>query len=163
MRYDVRRRPPFDVQAATDDWTLFEIERTGGSGRRPCSGAYLADTPPAGAHAREVLLVFAELRKLLAAGVPPDRTRGNPDVQPWAGKCSGAHQKTTFYVLKAKPGGWRLYFHVRSATHRQLEFLLAVHKKQDRRDPADFEQCCRLLAARERGDYVPVPLELPPG
>lgn len=57
--------------------------------------------------------------------------------------------------------GWRLHFHVKDATQRQLEFLHAVHKKRDQRDPADFEHCCRLLAARERGGYVSVPLELP--
>lgn len=159
MRYDSKRRSS-DVRRATDDWQLLEIERVG-NGKRPCSDAYLDSADASEARGLEVLNVFTELIKLRAAGVPPDQTKGNPDVQPWKGKCSNAHKQTTFYVLKSKPGGWRLYFHVQDATRRQVEFLLAVHKKRDRRDPADFAQCCRLLAARERGDYVSVPVELP--
>lgn len=160
MRYDSEQRSSYYVRRATEDWELLEIEHVG-NGKRPCSDSYLGPTAASDAHVAEVLNVFAELRKLKAAGVPPDKTKGNPDVQPWTAKCSGAHHKTTFYVLKAKPGGWRLYFHVKDPTRRHLEFLHDVHKKRDRRDPEDFAQCCRLLAARERGAYVSVPLEFP--
>lgn len=77
-----------------------------------------------------------------AAGVPPVVRQGQKEVEPWRGRCKGAKEDTTFYVLKAKPTGWRFYA-IADMKIGVLTFLLAVHKKTDQRDPDDFERCCR--------------------
>lgn len=88
--------------------------------------------------------IRSELRALQAAGVPPDENLGRPNFDRIAHKCSGSHSKSTFYVLKPKPSGWRLYFVV-DVPHTQFIFLYAVNKKRTERDTADYDVCCTRL------------------
>lgn len=128
----------YDLQAAVTDWHLLEVVR---KKRRPCSDAY-SDS----ANEQELADIFHELRLLCAAGQPPDTDLGLPKVQK-VGKCefSQIRRKVDVYVLKAKPSGWRLYFYVRNREQREIEFLYAVHKKNDKRDPADLAHCETIL------------------
>jgi hypothetical protein len=147
MRYDPSR--------ATDDWRLAEVVKTGSASRRPCSDAY------AKANIEELVHVFSALRLLIASGYPPDRDRGNPEIETVKYKCKSDHHKTAFCVLKCKPSGYRLYFHVPDRTKREAIFLFAVHKKKDKRDDTDFARCCQILRAFESGDYTLEELEVP--
>jgi hypothetical protein len=129
----------YNVGHATTDWVFLEV--IDHRGKRPCSDAY------ADANVEELANVFAELRLLRAAGVPPNRLLGSPEVELIKHKCKGDHKKTSLYALKAKPSGWRLYFRVLDPNLRQLEFLYAVHKKKDKRDPEDLDRCCGILGS----------------
>ncbi len=142
----------YDRSAATDDWRLFEVVDRG---RYPCSDEY------ADANDEELGRLLAELRLLRAAGCPPDETKGSPEIGPVTGKCTGDHTKTTYYVLKAKPTGWRLYFMIYSREQREVVFLYAVNKKENRRDPEDFQRCCRIARKLASGQFGLAPLELP--
>src|SRR5262245_26115617 len=115
MRYDLSR--------ATSDWRLVEVVKPGG--RRPCSDVY------AKANDRELGDVFEALRLLRASGFPPDRTKGNPEIEIVKYQCPKCHSKTAFGVLKAKPSGYRLYFKVRDQSSKEVVFLFAVNKKKN--------------------------------
>jgi hypothetical protein len=80
------------------DWTLWEIEyeREGGSVERPVTKELLAR-----GSSTETKQAISKLRLLKAHGWPVPR--GSLDIQAVA---SG------MYVLKCKPGFWRLYFSV---------------------------------------------------
>lgn len=135
MRY-IRER-------AADDWELLEIVV---GEKRPCSDAYSR------AAMKDWIHIFRELRLLKAAGCPPDRLLGNPEVDAWKQQCKGDHHKSIFYVLKAKPSGWRLYFFVPDESKKQIIFLLAVNKKKDERNQEDFQKLCKAAdRIRDRG------------
>jgi hypothetical protein len=142
----------YDRAEATDDWSLLEVVDRG---RCLCSDEFLE------ANDEELARVFGELRLLRAAGCPPDETKGSPEIGKVTGKCKGEHAKSTFYVLKAKPTGWRLYFMIQSREQREVVFLYAVCKKEDRRDPEDFHRCCRIFKKLESGRCRLAALELP--
>lgn len=146
MRYDIRR--------ATDDWELTEIVLRGGR-KRPCSDAYSK------ANDDELGDIFAALRKLRASGFPPDRNRGNPEIETHKQKCKGEHKARTFAVLKAKPSGWRLYFYIKDRDQKQAEFLYAVHKKRWKRDEDDWDRCCSLHDASRAPDSSSERLHIP--
>lgn len=139
----------YNVRAATDDWVLFETAR---AGKLAISGIPLDD---------DLLDMYHALRLLKAAGCPPDKTRGNPEVDVWRSKCKGEHSKSVFYVLKAKPGRWRLYFLVTSRERREITFLLAVEKKHDKRNPKDFARLCTLRGKLESGTFELVEVVIP--
>lgn len=141
----------YDLHAASDDWELSEIVLRKGKSR-PCSDAY------ARANNEELADVFDALRKLRASGYPPDKTRGNPEIETVKFKCGGDHKKSTFMVLKAKPSGWRLYFYIKDRERKQAEFLYAVHKKKWTRNDDDFKRCCDLkrAATGEGGSSAPL-------
>jgi hypothetical protein len=145
----------YDRRAAVDDWKILELVHKH-NGKRPCSDEY-ADR----ANDAELNQIFGELRKLRASGYPPQPERGIPNVQQWSLKCPDDHRNTTFHVLKAKPSGWRLYFYLRDAMRREVEFLYAVHKKGDARDPADFKHLCHLLRRLNAGTYELAQLHIP--
>jgi hypothetical protein len=147
MRYDPSR--------ATNDWRLAEVVETGSAAHRPCSDAYAA------ANDEELVHVFSALRLLIASGYPPDKERGNPEIELVKYKCKSDHHKTAFCVLKCKPSGYRLYFHVRDPTKQEAIFLYAVHKKKNKRDDADFDRCCKILRAFEDGKYTLEGLDVP--
>jgi hypothetical protein len=144
----------YDPEAAADDWEMLEIVVRG---RRPCSDEY------AEAKDDDLVKIFRELRLVRATGMPPDRHRGNPDVQKWSGRCRGSHKQVVFYVLKAKPSGWRLYFFVPEAPRRRMIFLYAVNKKRDERNQEDFQRLCRYRSDVEsrRDDISLEPIEIP--
>lgn len=144
MRYN---RP-----AATDDWILLEAVR----GERCLVSDVYAD-----ANDEELGDVFTALRLLRAAGCPPDKTKGNPEIEPVKHKCPGCHKKSLFYVLKAKPSGWRLYFRVKDEARRECEFLYAVHKKKRPRRDEDFNCCCRVADKLDSGKLSRAKLQLP--
>jgi hypothetical protein len=143
----------YDPLAAKTDWELLEVVRRG---RRPCSDAYVEE-----ANAKELANIFSELRLLQAAGCPPDRLRGAPEVEIVDRYVNGT-LRIPVWVLKAKPSGWRLYFYVRDREQRIIEFLHAVRKKRWKRDPADFERCARILDGVVAGDTESDTLEIPP-
>lgn len=144
MRYN---RP-----GALDDWRLLEITR---GDKRPFSDAF------ASAKIDDLVAIARELTLLRAAGVPPDRCRGNPEVQQWTKKCSSDHHTTTFHVLKAKPSGWRLYSYVPETARREVIFLYAVNKKRDDRNPEDFKRLCHALRKLDAGSFGTAELYIP--
>lgn len=115
------------------DWTLWEIEyeREGGSVDRPVTEELLA--PGSSTNTKQAV---AKLRLLKAHGWPVPR--GSLDIE---AVSSG------MYVLKCKPGFWRLYFSVIDSQRRIL-LLLAVAKKKWKRNPNDLAKASRRL-----GDY----------
>ena len=137
---------------AVDDWAIDELML---GHRRPCSDAY------ARARDEELIQIFRELRLLRAAGCPPDQTRGNPEVDPWKGRCKSSHHLSTYFVLKAKPSGWRLYFMVPDLVVRRVVFLYAVPKKKNARDQKDFQKLCNLEGKLRSGVAGTVELEIP--
>jgi hypothetical protein len=68
----------------------------------------------------------------------------------------------TFFVLKAKPSGWRLYFTVPDLQHRRLVFLFSTQKKRNARNPEDFQKLCRLRGKLLDGIVSTEPLYIPP-
>ncbi len=90
--------------------------------------------------------VMSKLQILRAAGCPADKTRGNPEIE-HVGKCVVLARKkpVSVYVLKPKPGHWRLYFHIANREARVIEFLYSVKKKTNKRDPKDLDRCCTVL------------------
>jgi hypothetical protein len=115
------------------DWTLWEIEyeREGGSVDRPVTDELLAR-----GSSTETKQAISKLRLLKAHGWPVPG--GSLDIETVA---SG------MYVLKCKPGFWRLYFSVIDPRRRIL-LLLAVAKKKWKRNPNDLTKASRRL-----GDY----------
>jgi len=94
----------------------------------------------------DIANVFAELRILAAAGCPPDREHGSPRIEKWKKYTQPKWRRAyMIYVLKPKPGRFRLYFYVHDPKTRQLTILYVVEKKTDKRDPNDFGKCCRIL------------------
>jgi len=113
------------------DWTLWEIEyeREGGSVDRPVTEELLA--PGSSTDTKQAI---SKLRLLKAHGWPVPR--GSLDI---AAVSSG------MYVLKCKPGFWRLYFSVIDPQRRIL-LLLAVAKKKWKRNPNDLAKASRRYA-----------------
>lgn len=145
MRYDIAR--------AVRDWTISEIVDR--RGNRPCSDAF------SDANDTELADVYEALRLLRAAGVPPDKSRGNPEVESIKHKCPNDHTKTPFFVLKAKPSGWRLYFRIADRETKQIEFLFATNKKKNARDPENLNRCCTILRAIQSGSCSRAELTIP--
>lgn len=143
----------YNPAKATEDWQLLEAVK---NGRYLCSDEY------SDANEKELADIFAALRMLQAAGCPPDKTLGNPEIEAVKVKCRGSHKKTQFYVLKAKPSGWRLYFRVRDRAQKQLEFLTAVHKKKNARNNEDFDRCCSVADELDAGRAASETLFVPP-
>lgn len=115
------------------DWTIYEVIK---NKRCIFSEAY-ADTGDS-----EFQHIQSQIYLLRIAGCPADREKGNPIIQK-VGKCKTGE---TVHVLKAKPSQWRLYFHVLDSEKRKLEFIYAVEKKTNKRDPEDLKRCCRILS-----------------
>ena len=139
------------------DWYLQELVLTDDRG---VSREYVVSGAIVGLEPRVLKRIRNEMKQLRAAGVPPNRQRGRPEMQPWSGRCPGEHHDTTFLVLKAKPTGWRFYATVDHALH-VITFLYAVQKKTDARDPNDFPACChRLRILREGAPCAPLDLLL---
>lgn len=115
------------------DWTLWEIEyqREGGSVERPVTEELLAR-----GSSTDTKQAISKLRLLKAHGWPVPR--GSLDIE---AVSSG------MYVLKCKPGFWRLYFSVIDPERRIL-LVLAVAKKKRKRNPNDLAKASRRL-----GDY----------
>jgi len=134
------------------DWELHEISV---GERLPCSDAF------ANAKDDDLVNIYGELRLLRAAGCPPDRHRGNPEVERWKRRCKGAQQDVTFWVLKAKPSGWRLYFFAPDPSERRIVFLYAVNKKRNDRNPKDFQRLCNLRDKLTSGRASTEPLYFP--
>ena len=147
----MRYTPP----SVSDDWELLELVRRD---RRPCSDCYADD-----ANDKELADIFGQLRLLRAAGCPPDRDRGQPNLQK-VGKHTlpVSKRKVTVHVLKAKPSRWRLYFFVLDQTLKRIIFLYAVSKKTDQRDPKDFTRCKSLLDDYDRGAWELECIFIPP-
>lgn len=143
----------YNPSSAVSDWKFVEVVKKNGS--RFCSDVY------ADANDEDLADVLSALRLLRASGYPPDRSRGDPEIETEKHKCKGAHKTTAFVVLKAKPSGYRLYFHIRNKSSREAVFLYAVHKKRNGRDPADFDRCCTILAGLEAGNYETRDLIIP--
>ena len=144
----MNRAPPADTP-----WRLYEVVKRD---RRPVSEAFQD------ANREEKANIARELRLLRLAGMPPDRERGIPDIQKCFKWKSPRREEALVHVLKAKPSHWRLYFYV----HRQsriIEFIYAVAKKENRRDPQDEAACKRVLAGRFDGSYGSAPFDLPGG
>jgi len=135
--------PPSLLNTDDGDWELLEIEVDGAC---PCSDAL------ASASDHERALVDRKLRLVAAAGMPPDPERGRY-VYERAGRYDLRRKgvRITVYVLKCKPGPWRLYFYRVPGNTRQIEFLHAVQKKGRKRDPQDFKICCRLVDRIDEG------------
>lgn len=119
------------------DWTLLEIVRQ--TGRKPFSAAW------EGADVKDRVMIYRESRLLAGAGVPAAEGRVRPNYDRWSLNCPGDSKKSTFYVLKARPSGWRLYF-AADEKSRTILFLWAVNKKCDPRDRSDFPKLCGLYA-----------------
>lgn len=122
-------------------WTLWQLVARPRS-QPPCG--LVVDDEIAKASGEDLRDIRSELRALSAAGIPPDTDLGRPNFDRIPYKCSGSHSKSTFYVLKAKPSGWRLYF-VADAVHNQIIFLYVVNKKRTPRNTEDYDVCCNRL------------------
>jgi hypothetical protein len=146
--YVMNRAPPADPP-----WRLYEVVKRD---RRPVSEAFR------NANSAELAHIARELRLLRVAGMPPDRERGNPDIQQCFKWKSPRRDQALVYVLKAKPSQWRLYFYVIRQS-RIIEFIYAVAKKENRRDPQDEAACKRVLAGRFDGSYGSAPFDVPGG
>lgn len=150
----------YNIGEATRDWQLLEVVK---NGKRPCSDAYLKKGR---ANDTELIAIFRELRMLRASGQPPDRTKGNPEIEQ-IGKFEFRDEKKKLvripvFVLKAKPSSWRLYFYVRNRESKEIEFIYAVSKKTNARNPQDFETCRGILANIFSGATEVCILEFPP-
>ncbi len=132
---------PSDLRAALG-WTAVQFVQRPDSD--PPSGFAVEDEIE-GLSAEELRHVRRELRALQAAGIPPDTNLGQPDIERIPHRCKGDTHKTDFYVLKCKPGDWRLYF-IADDRRKRLIFLYAVQKRQNKRDPEDLKKCERRLA-----------------
>lgn len=96
---------------------------------------------------QQLRLVRRQLKALSAAGCPPDRTKGNPIIESisWKVTSDGRTETQVFWVLKCKPGHWRMYF-VMSETKRRAIFLYAIAKKTDKRNEKhDLSICVARL------------------
>lgn len=145
----------YNIHAATSDWTLLEVVK---NDRRPCSDAYADATSD-----EELGHIFHELRLLISAGCPPDRTLGNPEIEMIGKhKPGGRGKPVSIFDLKCKPSGWRLYFYIRDRDRREIEFLYSVHKKRNARDKRDFGHCASLLDDIFAGHTSCEPLWIPP-
>ena len=116
-------------------WTLWEVEyRRGGVLNRPVTEGLQAR-----GSATDTKRAVAKLRLLKAHGWPVPR--GSLEVEAAA---------PGLYVLKCKPGFWRLYFGV-LYPERRILLLLAVAKKKRGRDPHDIPKAARRLADYQSG------------
>jgi hypothetical protein len=97
---------------------------------------------------QEMALIVAEMTLLQEQGFPPKQAVVEYD--PCDKSRKGKRQK--LYVLKAKPGCWRLIFGVDEEQHRVI-YLLAVCKKKWSRDAEDCETARKRLSAIRKGDY----------
>lgn len=118
------------------DWTIYEVRK---NARCLCSSEY------DDARIEELHAILAKLRILRACGFPPDREKGSLQTQKVGTHRAGALGKVSIHVLKIKPGPWRLYFYVPSVELREITLLWATAKKTNKRDPADYEKCCRIV------------------
>lgn len=143
------------MRYTADDWNIIETEH---GGDRP-SQTYLKE-----ANKAELVAILGALKMLAAAGIPPDREHGTPNLQRWKKyKPKGRKTKYQIYVLKTTPHRWRLYVYVPNRANKQIEVLHAVSKKEDKRDPADLKRCKYLLdrIAEDTATCRAVDLDLP--
>lgn len=141
----------------SSDWALLEVIDQ--EERRPCSDEYAE-----GASKHELKVIFKELRLLLAAGCPPDKTLGNPEIEPALDCLDVGASDPKIWVLKAKPSLWRLYFCVLDRRKRRLLFLFSSTRKVkgNKRDPRDPKRACTILGQFHTGVYKAIELEVPP-
>lgn len=117
------------------DWTLWEIEyRRGGLVERP-----VTDDLQGRGSSIDTKQAISKLRLLKAQGWPVPR--GTLEIEVVA---SG------LYVLKCKPGFWRLYFTVIDP-QRHILLLLAVAKKKWKRNPNDLTKAASRLSDYQSG------------
>jgi hypothetical protein len=138
------------------EWSLWEARWRG---KGYCTEA-LADEPVG-----DLVVVYSQLRLLVAGGVPSKRELGNPKYQQWGKmRVHGSKLTVPLYVSKPNRSHWRLYF-IAVQDHRRIIVLYAVKKKENPRDPADFGRCQHIFdqisGDDARGDIDR--LHLPPG
>ena len=66
------------------------------------------------------------------------------------------------WLLKCKPSCWRLYFYV-NQKGKQIIYVHAVCKKQDKEDEADAREARRVADGIRPGGSAITPFEFPPG
>ena len=142
---------------APDDtpWVLFEVLK---HARRPVSDQF---RNPADANAEEQALIGRQLRLLAASGIPPGSGKISPLLEPWFKWKDPDGDSWQVYVLKAKPSHWRLYCCVSHVTRREIVFLHAVKKKENKRDRKDRQACKRVLDGLHSGRYGAASLPIP--
>lgn len=143
--------------AASDytPWILLEVIKRE---RRPVSDQF---RNPADANAEEQALIVRQLQLLAAAGIPPRPGRVSPILEPWFKWTDVDGNRWPVYVLKAKPSHWRLYCCVASVSKRNIVFLHAVKKKENKRDQKDRKACERVLDGLHSGRYTAAALAIP--
>lgn len=142
---------------ASDDtpWVLLEVIKRA---RRPVSDQF---RNPADANAEEQALIGRQLRLLAASGIPPGSGKVSPILEPWFKWKDPDGNSWQVYVLKAKPSHWRLYCCVASVSRREIVFLHAVKKKENKRDGKDRQACERVLDGLHSGRYSAAALPIP--
>ncbi len=130
------------------DWILYEAVI---NGKFLCTGE-LVD-----AGDDELQKVYSELHLLRVAGCPADLDKGSPELQKLE-KCKTGER---IHVLKVYGSQWRLYFYVINQKDRTIEFIHAVGKKKQKRNPADFKRCCRVIADIRAGRTKRAVIEIP--
>jgi hypothetical protein len=116
-------------------WTLWEIEyQREGLVERP-----VTEELQGRGSGIDTKQAVSKLRLLKAHGWPVPR--GTLDIEAL---------ESGLYVLKCKPGFWRLYFSVIDPQRRIL-LLLAVAKKKWKRDPNDLAKASRRLGDHQGG------------
>ena len=136
-------------------WELLEVIKRE---RRPVSDQFRNS---ADANAGEQALIGRQLRLLIVAGIPPDRSKGAPLLDAWFKWKDPDGHSWKVYVLKAKPSPWRFYCCVASASKRQIVFIHAVKKKETKRDPKDRKACEAVLHGLHSGKFGAAPLPVP--
>lgn len=130
------------------DWHVQELVELGSDGSpRAFAVSDAISSIGTSSTLRHIRRAFLAIR---AAGIPPIVRQGQKQAEPWTGRCKGASEDSTFYVLKAKPTEWRFYA-VADMRVGVLTFVLAVQKKTDKRDRDDFERCCRAARLLRNG------------
>jgi len=147
-----------DLQAALG-WSLRQFVSRPTS-EPPCD--FAVDDEIAAASTKHLREIKSELRALQAAGVPPVTELGRPNLDHFAHKCKFDHTATDFYILKAKPSGWRFYFIV-DQSNKTFIFLYVVQKKRNARNTDDYDVCCNALKKLNalRSQRIPCLAKLP--
>jgi hypothetical protein len=116
-------------------WTLWEIEYQ----REDLVERPVTEELQGRGSGTDTKQAVSKLRLLKAHGWPVPR--GTLDIEAL---------ESGLYVLKCKPGFWRLYFSVIDPQRRIL-LLLAVAKKKWKRDPNDLAKASRRLGDHQGG------------
>lgn len=106
--------------------------------------------------------VWRDLSLLRVSGCPPDRSRSTLIIE-HLGKhrMERLDRDVHYWVLKCKPTTWRLYFYVVDRDARHIEFLFAVDKRTQKRDPEDAKRCIRILKKVDSGATQSKVIDIP--